>query len=123
MTVVSDDEVPRYVAEIVTDPSVMAVTMPVPLTVAIAVFDEVQVDDADTFRVVPSEKFAVAVNWPVPPADNCGPVIVIDVTVGDGVVEHAVTASAIAAASMSVFKCRVMRSLLVPLGGHDRRSA
>jgi len=71
VTVVVSEAVP-VVAVIVVVPEPTAVTMPLLLTVATDVLDEVQVTCVDMSRLVPSEYEAVAVNCWVLPAGTLG---------------------------------------------------
>jgi len=65
-------EIVPEVAVMVVVPTVTAVVRPPVLTVATAVFDEVQVTEMVISRVVPSENVPVAVNCWVAPTDRLG---------------------------------------------------
>jgi len=65
-------EIVPEVAVMVAEPTVTAVVRPPVLTVATAVFDEVQVTEMVISRVVPSENVPVAVNCWVAPTDRLG---------------------------------------------------
>ena len=61
------DVMPLWVALIFAEPTPLAVTRPLALTVATEVLEEFQVTELVRFCVLPSVKVPVAVNWSVLP--------------------------------------------------------
>ena len=77
---------PWKLAVIVVEPPLFPVTRPVPLTVAIFAFPEVQVAEDETSRLVPSEKLPVATNCCVNPiATDAFPATETEESVAGGV--------------------------------------
>lgn len=111
----------RYVAVIDAVPSPTPVTTPVAETVAIVESDVAHVATDVTSFVDPSEYVPMAVNCTDAPFTGAVPLIAIDCSVGDGLVEleHATSAATETTATVRSVSRRIM--IAVPIPKHRQR--